>query len=560
MGASPCSTRPGPADRKCWAALAAAWIAYAALVLWLTRGVTFLGDELAYFADADGFSPGSILEPHNGHLIAFTRLSFAASLELFGAAYLPVKLLMIAAVVACSALVFVIVKRRLGPVAALAPAILILFLGASRDVLIGSSAVFPQAVAFGLAAWALLDRDRRGAGTDLAACAALTASVMTLEVGLGFVVGAAVLVAVDSDRWRRAWIVAVPVVLYACWYLWSLKFDQDAATASNVLLFPQWAADSLAAATAVMSGLAVSLTGAAPSDAPLATAATQVPLDWGYVLAAGLAIAVLARLRRVAAGRLLLAALAMMATLWLAGALGFGEFRSSAEARYTLPIVVGVILILAEAFARVRWSRGGLLALAALTAAAIATNVWVMREQGEVQRASSESVRVVMATLELERTNAPPQLALGLPADVTVGDYLAAFDRHGTLATDPDRIASAAPEQRAVADSTLDRLLALRLTPAARSDPPGGCDSVALGPGQAAEVELPAGGATLEAHRPAEVKLRRFADEPTIELGALEAGRPAAVAIPADDLTAVPWRATLAPAQRVEVCPLDGSG
>ncbi len=49
-------------------------LAYAALALWLTRGVSFTLDELQYFAESHGFAPDSIAYPIGGHLTAVTRL------------------------------------------------------------------------------------------------------------------------------------------------------------------------------------------------------------------------------------------------------------------------------------------------------------------------------------------------------------------------------------------------------------------------------------------------------------------------------------------------------
>src|SRR4029077_716733 len=86
-------------------------------------------------------------------------------------------------------LLFVYVRRRLGPWPALIAAVLLLFLGpAWADLLWGFQIAFVGSALFGIAMLLALDRgDRRG---DIAACVFLTLSVGFSSLGLSFLVGA----------------------------------------------------------------------------------------------------------------------------------------------------------------------------------------------------------------------------------------------------------------------------------------------------------------------------------------------------------------------------------
>ena len=194
---------PDVSEKLARRALAVSVLAYAALALWLSRGVTFTVDELVYFGESDGFAPGSIAAPFGGHLIAVTRLFFEASLRLFGPEHLPFQLFLIALAAATAVFLFVLVKRRVGPLPALAAAVLLLFLGSTPEVLQGNATMWVQASAAGLAAFVALDRRSRPA--DALACLLLIAAVLSLEVGVAFAIGAGAWVLADGGR-RRLWV------------------------------------------------------------------------------------------------------------------------------------------------------------------------------------------------------------------------------------------------------------------------------------------------------------------------------------------------------------------
>ena len=72
---------------------------------------------------------------------------------------------------------------------------------------------FTASMATGVGALLVLER-RDGSG-DALACALLVASLAFSELALSFVLGAAVWMILARRRWSRAYVVVVPLVLYA---------------------------------------------------------------------------------------------------------------------------------------------------------------------------------------------------------------------------------------------------------------------------------------------------------------------------------------------------------
>ena len=152
-------------------------------------------------------------------------------------------------------LLFIYVRRRAGEWLALAAILPILFLGPSWDDLL-----FPfQMALFGSVACgigALLALERRDRIGDLAATVLLTASLLFSDVGIPFVAGATVELALDRDRLRRAFVVAVPTALF--WLIWYPSWGHDAANLHllrNVANLPSYVLDGLASSLATWLGL-----------------------------------------------------------------------------------------------------------------------------------------------------------------------------------------------------------------------------------------------------------------------------------------------------------------
>ena len=176
------------------------------VILGLTSGLSFQGDEWAYIVDRR-LTIESMLLPHNEHLVFLHVLVYRGLVELVGTgSYLPFLIVLMACHVAMAVGVYALMRRVVSIEASLGAAVLMLFLGSGFDNLVWAFQIgFVGAAAFGV--WALVVADRP------AACAALlTAALWTTGNGLFFLAPAAVLMT------RRRWLL-LPVGSYAAWFL-----------------------------------------------------------------------------------------------------------------------------------------------------------------------------------------------------------------------------------------------------------------------------------------------------------------------------------------------------
>lgn len=530
---------PAAAERFARWVLGLAVALYSALALWLTRGATFAYDEIIYFAGSRGFAPDQILEPNfGGHLTATTNVIYEASLRIFGASHLPIQLATTAGVVATAVLLFLLLRRWVGPLAALAAALAILFFG-SAPTLWGSMIMWTHVTAFGLAA--LLAFDHGGRRGNAIACAMLVLAVLTLEAGLAFAVGIGAWALADRERRRELWVAAIPLAVYAGWWVWALQFDPESiATPSNLLLLPQSVADSLAAAAGGLLGLTVDITDG------FATA----PLDigWGRPLAIAAAVLAALGIRRWGMRPPLWGALAYLAALELSIAIVLGSNRFPTSPRYAYVAAIGLLLVLAAAYRGWRPSRPVLVVLATLVAISLPPNIWLLRDKGQQVRADSAPLKASLAMVELGRESIGPGFTEFSTRGVDPGQYLSSVDRFGSPAFSIGEIATGPTSVREAADAALSEILQPALVPAPEER---ACSGEVEATGR--ELALPPGGGVLRVPAGGTLGLRRFADEPTIPLGALPPG--AQVALPlAVDAASQPWLVSVDGGGELELC------
>ena len=247
-----------------------------------------------------------------------------------------------ALVVLAAALFFALARRRAPEPLALGCAILLLFFGAAAEVVAIPARVPGQiAVCAGLGMLLALDtRDRRD---DALACALGVVAVISHPVGLAFVGAAGIVVVFGRERgWRTVWVAAVPLAVYALWWL-TLRTpagDDVPLTIGDAYTF---ARDAFIAVCAALTGIFRS-----PwvDDGHFITTASRVIA----ALAVLGAVVAVARARRVSAG--LVAALAALAVALVGpvlapGGIAFG-FRTPDAARYVYPGAVLVLLVLVE--------------------------------------------------------------------------------------------------------------------------------------------------------------------------------------------------------------------
>ena len=122
-----------------------------------------------------------------------------------------------ASFLASVALLYVYLRRRVGDWVALAAVLPILVMGSAYEDLLSAFQIgYFGSMAFGIGALLAIERaDGRG---DAFACVLLVASLAFAEIALAFAAGVLVAIALQRGPLRRAWVVAVPILLYAVWY------------------------------------------------------------------------------------------------------------------------------------------------------------------------------------------------------------------------------------------------------------------------------------------------------------------------------------------------------
>jgi hypothetical protein len=529
------------AERAGWLLFAALAALATALLFWAGRDTAYSPDELAWFMHSPDLGLDGALQPHAGHLILSTRIVYKLVFEAVGVDYFWFRLLTAATVVLSAALFFAYVSRRIGRVAALAPtAVLLVFGSDATHMVLGNGFTVVGAVACGVGALLALDReDRTG---DVLACGLLCLGVATYTVALAFVAGIAVSVLLRGDRWRRIWIVAIPVALYAAWWLWALHLDASSEgqlAPSDIVLFPSWAFQSLAAVLSAVTGLDYEFTANAGNAA-------------GVVFALALLAALGWRLSRGSVPTMLWALIGAALALWLMGSLARTSLRQPDSSRYLYPGAVTVLLVCAWAAVGTRLSRRALVAIFAIAAIGVATNIALLRDGTDLFRAVAVQTRAELGAIALADgsadpgyvpTGGSPTVALGFTS-VAEDDlqptaaYLTASERYGSLGDTPAEIRGGDEATRARADEVLAGATGLALAPTAEQQPGEGC--IDLVPG--ADLSLEPGETALlfGQDQAASISVRRFASATSTSIGTLAPDSGAVLAPPADSITD-PW-------------------
>ena len=343
---------------------------------------------------------------YNGHLIGLTRLLYAVGIRVSGPDQLIFELFQVLSVAASACLLFVLLRRRIDSLIALVPAVLFLFLGSTTVLLEPNVAVFAQSTALGLGA--LIAAGRRDSLGDVLAFVLVLGGVLAFSLGIPFALGVGALIAARDDRFRRAWIVVVPLLLYVVWAIWAQRFDgalergPDTGSLSNLLLAPNFAADSLAAAVAAVFGLGRDLVGTSSSG--------MIDLGWGRPLAVLLVGLVGVRVARGHLSAMGVAAAVVLVSYWTLGALNVGGLRLPETERYVFPAVALCLLLVAETVpSGIAVTRRISLAALAVLFIALPGNLFSLRVNGAGIREISAQSKALLATVELERDNIDPE-------------------------------------------------------------------------------------------------------------------------------------------------------
>jgi hypothetical protein len=519
----------------------------ALLLHWMGR-LTFWRDEWDFLLHREGWSLDTFLQPFAEQLLAIPILSYRTLQSTFGMDDpLPYQIVSVALFLLSVAMVFIYMRRRLGEWLALAAVLPILFLGPSWDDLLFpfQMALFGS-VSSGVAALLLLERrDRAG---DIAAAVLLFLSLFFFDLGIAFVAAATIELAFDRDRWRRAFVVAVPTAIWLLWYaIWGHEAHTFISFA-NFARSPSYMFDGLAASLATWVGLGTNTYNASP-------------LDWGrplLVLALGLVAWRLYVLRRFSPR--LVATAVLLLGFWFLVALNTNPLAPATAGRYQYLGIVLMALLVAELATglRARWYAVALIVLASVMAAM--TNGNRLRDAAIGLAGIAEQQRGGLAALELARDEVDPDFLLTQENSgvdylgwLDAGSYLDAIDEYGSPAYSPDDLASAPDNARASADTVSADALGVAFQPGGAAKQ-GACTR--LDPrGGPAVLDLPPGGIVLEARSAGtEASLRRYATGSfPVAVGALEPRSPVLLRIPPDRST-LPWTLELAGGGPVTAC------
>jgi hypothetical protein len=530
-----------------------------AFLLWETRDQTLYADEWYFFTHAAGFDPGWVLQPDQGNMVFGATLVYKATLTLGGGGdHLWLRLVWIGLDLLCSALFFALMRRRVGDFAAYVPALVLAVFGASWEMFGGSLGInVLTSVAAGLGALLALERDsRRG---DVLGCALLTFSVIAHSTGLAILAGTIAAVLGRPDRMRRIWIVAVPLVVYAPWWLWARKFGQSSITPETLSSAPAAVVSLFASAAASMAG-AFRFPGAQEPGTPdLVIIVNHEP---GLMLGALLAVAVGWRLSRLKSFEWrFVPPFVTLAVYWASIAL-VSPAREPGTGRYQYASAIFILLVLAELWRGWRPSRGGIAAIVAIAAISVVPNVINLHYAAAFMRHVGVQDRAKVAILDSLRDRVPAETIvepfpgtierdMALPA----GDYFRGADAFGSPGYGLDELPSADPDARLAADQELVHLLDVHVV-SAESGPGGDCTVVPPGAiGTGGGIEIGPGGFAFELPDGAETQLgvRRFGDD-FYRLEKAIGGGWYRVPIAGDEIQQ-PWHAAFESSVPVTVCP-----
>ena len=527
--------------RLAWAALGGAMLVSLAVCLYATRGTTFSGDEMTWVAFSPDTNLRVALEPHSGHLVLVSHLLYKLILETIGGNYLTFRVLTLLMVFASVSLFFAWSARRIGHWLALAPCLVLLFFGTDAGHLLqGNGFTIMLAVACGMGALVALDRDSRAG--DIVCCLALCLGTITYTVALPFIVGVAVIVLARSDRWKRAWIFLLPVLIYAAWRIWVLAADIDFTRgglhAEYILLLPAWIFQSLSGILSALSGLNYNFNGAGWLP-PTAFA--------GPALAVAFLLLLAWRISRGSNGVIFWGLVAIALTMFTSQVLSWiPDVREPGTSRYLYPGAFVVLIVAVEAARRYPVSKNAFFAVWLITLSGFATNLKIIGDSGNSLRERAPQVEMEVTAARLINSmgfffpgpNAKP--LTDFVEDPPVAIVGGAARKYGGLGVPPDDIESQSPQFRQQLDSILIQVIDPTPTPYKPKGPLTGCEpATKFGPVYV--TELRDGGATLVSRGNGTVSIGKFSDPVTTLEPALKSGQPTALGMPVDE-SPVPWK------------------
>jgi hypothetical protein len=426
-------------------------------------------------------------------------------------------------------------------------------------------------LAAGLGALLALERDDRTG--DVIACALIVLATGCSSLGVPFALAAGVDLVMrrKSRGLGRIYVAAVPLALYALWYITYGHKVPSAVSLTNLAGTPVFVAESIASALASLTGLSTLTVGSEGAGSP----------DWGRPL---LVAAIVLGAIWLHAGRRvsprIWVVLAAAGSYWVLGGLNYIPGREPTASRYQYIGAVFIVLIAAEVFREYRPRPRTIAILGGLTAVALLSNALPLKNGRAFFEQQSELARGELAAIEVARDTVSPNFALtpeiagtATLTPVDAGSYLRAADEFGS----PAEPAADLPEAPAGVRKQVDIVLAhalpvelVRRVPALAQTPSGGPplaqiaylgvssrgSCLRIAPGAAREgVAITLVGSTaltLAPGAPGKIGLRRYGDDFAMET-VLQGGSTSLLSIP-PDRSKVPWQAQLSGDGRIVAC------
>lgn len=548
--------------------LGAALAVAGGLTLLLAWDMTFYQDTWAILMDRRDPSVDALLMPHGEHIVLFPVLIEQLLLRVFGMTDArPEYVLSAIGLIGSAILLFVYVRRRVGDWLALFAVTLILFLGPAWEVLLWPFEIgFVGSIFFGLAALLSLERrDRRG---DIAACAFLVLSAGFSSLGIPFIVGCAVAVALGprERRLSRAYVVAIPVLLFGAWYIgWGHKAVSHVSL-ENALDSPIWVAEAIVTNIGSALGLNPDPTTGALGRGPNPESGLN-PI-WSILIAVALVVVLAVRQIHARLSPCFWPVAASAVTFWFLTALNYFPGREPTNSRYQYAGAIFVLMLVASLFDGTRPKRLTVAVAGAVSVLAIVPHLIVLDNGADFLDEQSVLTRADTAAIEIARNSVDPGFRLtsevaGTPTlpNVSADEYLTAIAEYGSPAYTPAELRAAPEAGRFQADIVLAFALPIALSTEQDSFDPDGSGCRVMPPGKKTGVALPPGTTTRIEVAPgpdASFQLRRFArGEYPLDTEHEPGGSTTELTIPADTLS-LPWHLLIEAEQEARICPVKG--
>ena len=495
------------------------------------RDTTFYYDEWNFVLERVGWRPHDLLRPHNEHLSLVPVVIFKILFETVGlGAYDVFRGVLIALVLILGTLVFIWSRRRVGDWPAISLTAAVMMMGPAWIDLIWAFQIgFAVSLICGVGV--LLCFDRGGGLRDVLAMVLLAVGLGSSSLGLMTLAAAAVEILLRPDRRSRWWVVAVPLVMYAAWYV---SYGVPSAKASNIVYVPGWIANAAPPAVGAVSGFA----------------------PYGAVLTVILVFFLVRRLIAPHVSVRLVALLVLPLSFWATAALArAGTTTSPADIRYLLPGGLFVGLVAVELASQRLHAQRVTVAVAVLLGAGAVINATSFPVGSATLQAEAAQVRGALAALDLvgEQDVSAELTPVASQPQLRAGPYFAAAQHYNSTPAWPlDDLDRAPIAVRTAFDATLASLQGAHIE---IIDGATGCKQVSAPPGQDLDLPLPANGLVVRAGRqPVEVRLRRLVEGfAETGLGNVAPGANGLVLLP-DDRLDQPWHVGLRSAASFDVC------